>query len=41
MELRINEHPAALRSSPIELPAAERCIGAKRRQLRFIWNFAS
>ena len=26
--------------SPFELPAAERCTGAKRRQLSFIWNFA-
>jgi hypothetical protein len=27
--------------SPIELPAAESCTGAKHRQLSFIWNYAS
>jgi hypothetical protein len=27
--------------SPIELPAAERCTGAKHRQLSFIWNYAT
>ena len=27
--------------SPIELPAAETCAGAKHGQLSFIWNYAS
>lgn len=27
--------------SPIQLPAAERCTGAKPRQLAFIWDWAS
>ncbi len=27
--------------SPIELPAAELCAGAKHRQMSFIWNYAS
>lgn len=27
--------------SPIQLPAAERCTGAKHRQLSFIWDYAS
>jgi hypothetical protein len=27
--------------SPIELPAAERCTGTQRRQLSFIWDWAS
>jgi hypothetical protein len=27
--------------SPIQLPAVERCTGAKHRQLSFIWDFAS
>ena len=26
--------------SPIELPAAERCTGAKHRHLSFTWNYA-
>jgi hypothetical protein len=25
--------------SPIELPAAESCTGAKHRQLSFVWNY--
>lgn len=27
--------------SPIQLPAAERCTGAKHRRLSFIWDWAS
>jgi hypothetical protein len=27
--------------SPIQLPAAERCIGAQHRQVSFIWDYAS
>jgi hypothetical protein len=27
--------------SPVQLPAAESCVGARHRHLSFIWNYAS